>query len=193
MIACIHSYCFDWIVKNALVDRYTMPCPDRCEFEVHQKIMLPCWNPDPSMRPGFAALMESLIDLGAVPPAAHTVPRAHSAWKGARTSHAGGGTPSSVDARGLLGPSVHHITMVLLPRVMLAVRPPWKDKRGNLVSPPESATISHAVQAVIKPHGAEKVSPRDGLKGASYVDTLRSHDDVGRATALLSCEFYRIH
>ena len=74
-----------------------------------------------------------------------------------------------------------------IPQVIKAVQAPWKDKRGIGVNPPESATISHAVQAVIKPRGAKKVSPRDGAKGAAYVDTLTSKDDVGMATALLSC------
>lgn len=77
---------------------------------------------------------------------------------------------------------------MLTPKVIKAVQPPWKDKRGKIVDPPESATITHAVQAVIKPHGAKKTSPRDGAKGAAYVDTLTSKDDVGMATALLSCE-----
>jgi hypothetical protein len=31
--------------------------------------------------------------------------------------------------------------------------------------------------------------PRDGNKGAAYVDTLTSKDDVGQANALLSCTF----
>ena len=146
--------------------------------------MLPCWRADPATRPGFAALMETLVDLGAVPP---HMSRTRGGATLARKK--GSAAKTREEARQLLGPSVHHITTVLTPNVIKAVRPPWKDKRGVAVHPPESASISHAVQAVVKPHGANKVSPRDGQKGAAYVDTLTSKDDVGMATALLSCEY----
>jgi hypothetical protein len=172
--------------------RYTMRCPDGCEPEVHEKAMLPCWRADPATRPGFAALMETIVDLGAVPPAADVLSRTrtqrNSAKRATKNTKRTAANKPQGNVRQLLGPSVHHITMVLAPKVIKAVRPPWKDKRGKSVNPPEAATIAHAVQAVVKPHGAEKISPRDGIKGAAYVDTLSSKDDVGMATALLSCE-----
>jgi mono/diheme cytochrome c family protein len=93
------------------------------------------------------------------------------------------------DNRELLAPSVHHITSVFAPRVFKTVQPPWKDASGHSVSPPESATIANAVEAVVKPHSAKMVSPRDRKRGAAYVDTLTSEDHVGRATALLSCAY----
>ena len=175
-----------------------MRCPDGCEPDVHKKAMLPCWNADPTRRPGFGALMEILVDLGAVPP--HATSRTRTARGASQkrannilsrtTTAAKKKTLTKGEVRQLLGPSVHHISTMLAPSVIKAVQPPWKDKRGNKVEPPESATVSHAVQAVIEPQGANKVSPRDGAKGAAYVDTLSSKDDVGTATALLSCEFF---
>ena len=177
--------------------RYTMRCPDGCEPEVHEKAMLPCWRADPATRPGFAALMETLVDLGAVPPAADVFSLTRASTERDRAKRTTKKTKrtapkkSQSNDRQLLGPSVHHITTVLAPKVIKAVRPPWKDKRGKSVNPPEAATIAHAVQAVVKPHGAEKISPRDGVEGAAYVDTLSSKDDVGMATALLSCELSR--
>jgi len=167
-----------------------MRCPDGCE-KVHEKAMLPCWRADAAKRPGFAELMEILIDLGAVPLQAMSRTRTQraSAKRATKSRDQSAVKKTRDELRQLLGPSVHHISTVLAPKVLKAVQPPWKDKRGNAVDPPESATISHAVQAVVKPRGANKVSPRDGAKGAAYVDTLTSKDDVGPATALLSCEF----
>ena len=178
-----------------------MPCPDGCEPEVHQKAMLPCWHADPTKRLGFAVLMETLVDLGAVPSDACALASSQS------SSHAHAKKSSSVElARGLrkaasnssqnsinrreaLGPSVHHIQHVLTPKVFAAVLPPFTDFRGRQVHPPEAATIVNAVRAYVKPISAEKMCPRDGNKGAAYVDTLRSKDDVGQANALLSCTF----
>jgi hypothetical protein len=184
-----------------------MPCPNGCEVEVHEKAMMPCWRANPATRPGFGTMMETLIDLGAVPPEGVYVDTTSAANDGKNVSssagsdsrHVVGGVsldrsienPTSGDDRELLGPSVHHIKKVLAPSVFMAVQPPWKDKRGNLVEPPEAATISQAVEAVVKPHGENVMSPRDGQVGAAYVDTLKSKDDVGQATALLSCEFTR--
>jgi hypothetical protein len=77
----------------------------------------------------------------------------------------------SEEGRPFLGPSVHHIHNVLRPKVFASVAPPWKDMAGNAVSPVESATIGHAVEAIGKPAGANRICPRDGGKGCAYVDT----------------------
>ena len=184
-------------VTEQIKNGYTMSCPNGCEAVVHEKAMLPCWNSDPSKRPGFAALMETLVDLGAVPldaadatkPATLSfAPRVTSDARTADTSVSSTGSRISTTTRELLGPSVHHVQNVLAPSVFEAVLPPWKEKKGNAVNPPEAATITIAVQAVVKPVSAEKVCPRDGIIGAAYVDTLVSQDDVGLANALLSCK-----
>jgi hypothetical protein len=168
-----------------------MRCPDGCDPEVHEQAMLPCWRANPATRPGFAVLMEKLVDLGAVPPEASSHARAGrtSEKRVAKKDKQPAVKRSLDEVRELSGPSVHHITAVLVQKVIQAVQPPWRDKRGALLNSPEAATVAHAVQAVVKPHGAQKISPRDGAKGAAYVDTLSSKDDVGMATALLSCEF----
>jgi hypothetical protein len=161
-----------------------MLCADGCDPEVHEKALLPCWHTHPADRPGYATIMDTLVDLGAVPPDTHhvadVVTRSHAEVAARR---------STLDFdRGLLGPSVYHIQHVFAPNVYAAVLPPWKDLMSGIeVDPPESATISQAVSAVVKPASAEKMCPRDGGKGAAYVDTLDSKNDVGRATALLSC------
>lgn len=59
-------------------------------------------------------------------------------------------------------------------------------KCGRTVDPPQSATISHTVEAVVQPAGKNVVCRRDGKKGCGYVDTLSLQDDVGRAVSLLS-------
>ena len=168
--------------------RYTMACPDGCAPAVHEQVMRPCWRTDPKTRPSFAALMETLVSLGAVPPQVTQLATSARARRRASDERQEASKSACDDVRELLGPSVHHITTKFTPRVIEAVRPPWTDKHGRRVDPPESATIAHAVQAVVRPHSATKISPHDGAKGAAYVDTLIAKDDVGLATALLSCE-----
>jgi len=179
---------------------YTMECPVGCREEVHVLAMQPCWNPDPTRRPGFSDLAKVLVDLGAAPPddddgyaeslvsnaretstlkekrATSTIlERTVAQWKG------------DMKDRAYLGPSVHQIHNVLVPKVVSAVRPPWKSSfDGKGVNPPQNATVFNAVEAVVKPAGAHLKCPRDGLRGAAFVDTLTTQDDVGRATALLS-------
>ena len=51
---------------------------------------------------------------------------------------------------------------------------------------PADADIWHMVQSFIKPMSAGAICPRDREIGCAYVDTLRSKDDAGKATALLS-------
>jgi hypothetical protein len=171
---------------------YTLSCPEGCAPEVYARVMQPCWQSDPSLRPRFGALRDALVEVGAVP-GTH---RFYSELSFDPT-HGGGDSVSrsgSVEEDpALLGPSVHHVHHVLAPKVVATVRPPWKDTEGNLVDPAESATIAHCVEAVVKPAGADIVCPRDGEMGCAYVDALRASDgdsaqSVGRANALLSCE-----
>lgn len=142
-----------------------------------------CWDKDPKSRPGFSDLVSTLVSLGAVESGADDVVTADK--KASETAVA---RRSFSNDRKLLGPSVHHITTVLVPKVLSAVRPPWTDSRGNGVPSEGAATIEHAVLAVAKPAGANRKCPRDGGVGCAYVDTLKGADHVGNSTALLSCE-----
>lgn len=153
----------------------------------------PCWAANPVDRPGFSELRTRLLGLGAVQGNEDTpAPRRVSAdLTRAAAQNDAARSLRSTSATGnddllLRGPSVHHIEKILLPLVLVAVRSPWKDKRGSAVSPPESATIAQAVEAVVKPAGATVQCPHTRELGAAYVDTLAHRDNVGRATALLS-------
>ena len=178
-------------VAERIKGGYTMGCPDGCRPEVHTRVMSPCWQTSPRLRPRFAVLADTLIDLGATPSSTSVDRDEHAAARDfaeEKQSEAEWAASLRSHDRTLLGPSVHHIHTVLGPAVVAAVRPPWKDKKGRAVDPPESATITHAVQTVAKPAGERTVCPRDGKPGCCYVDTLTTQDDVGRAVALLSCE-----
>ena len=159
--------------------------------------MAPCWVADPKRRPGFSDLQGALIRLGAVLNSADEARERASrasdnndtvAVASVSTHRSSTGHPRTRD-RTLLGPSVHHISKVIVPKVLSAVQPPWTDARGNTVDPPELATIKHAVEAVVKPTSAACKCPRDGAKGCAYVDTLKGAGHVGPSTALLSCEY----
>ena len=97
--------------------RYTMPCPSGCEPEVHEKVMLPCWSADPRTRPGFAELMDTLVDLGAVPPQAISRTRTERNMSSVVVAKK---TTRGDDMRELMGPSVHHIMTDLTPKVIVA-------------------------------------------------------------------------
>lgn len=52
-------------VAERIKNGYTMSCPEGCRPELHAEVMLPCWRPQESKRPGFAALCHTLESLGA--------------------------------------------------------------------------------------------------------------------------------
>lgn len=178
-------------VSEQIKAGYKMSCPEGCRPEVHERVMLPCWETEPSARPGYFTLGETLVDLGAVPARDDFEDISNS-----RASRSNVATYQQSQAewvksfmkenRPLLSPSVFHVHNVLGPKVVAAVRPPFRDYRGEFVQPAESATIGHMVDAVGKPEGLKKLCPRDGKMGCAYVDTLTKRDDVGRADALLS-------
>jgi hypothetical protein len=163
---------------------YKLECPPDCPETVHARAMLPCWGSEPKERPGFGALCDILVDLGAVPTEDHvevhklssvSEEMSHAEWK------------ITLNDRHLLGPSVHHIAEVLAPKVVSTVRDqPWTHENVTPLGVPEEATILHMVLSVAKPAGATTLCPRDGEYGCAYVDTLKQCDDVGRAVALLS-------
>jgi hypothetical protein len=154
--------------------------------------MSKCWDQDPKRRPGFSDLVSTLIALGAVE--SGDVDEAFTTNKRASTAGSAGSRFSSSELpntkdRKLRGPSVHHISTVLVPKVLSAVKHPWAADDGTTVDPPESATILHAVLAVARPAGLKRKCPRDGAMGSAYVDTLKGVNHVGHSTALLSCEY----
>eukprot|EP00035_Acanthoeca_spectabilis_P002076 m.84916 g.84916 ORF g.84916 m.84916 type:complete len:332 (-) comp11334_c1_seq1:49-1044(-) len=159
----------------------TMGCPEGCPAQVHIDVMAPCWTVNPAGRPGFAELRRRLLGLGADGAEQKDSTRPVSNPSRKATSRRG-----NMSDRALLGPSVHHLNSVLLSKVLAAVQPPWTDKSGATVDPPEAATIAHAVQAVVKPSSATRKSPRDGKPGCAYVDALKGSDHVGTSTVLLS-------
>lgn len=197
-------------VAERIKEGYTMPCPASCPREVHSEIMQPCWKPNPRERPGFGQLASELLKLGAVAthdsqsgaaefkpaPSRSSPSRSSSVLSWSKDSIKPRTSSTSRDGyaewqaeladRTLLGPSVHHVNNVLVPKVLAAVKPPWTDHSGRSLQDPAEATVGHAVQAVAKPCGAQQKCPRDGKMGCAYVDTLQDRDDVGRADALLS-------
>eukprot|EP00035_Acanthoeca_spectabilis_P015655 m.314236 g.314236 ORF g.314236 m.314236 type:complete len:1719 (-) comp16409_c0_seq16:107-5263(-) len=182
-------------IKNG----YQMACPDQCPLAVHEQVMVPCWNPDPSKRPGFSSLTQTLVSLGVVAdePSRSRPPEPPTSLK-RNSSAVREGQNSLTEKEDLdnwrtcftnrlyLGASVHHIGEVLLPKVLELVKPPWKNSRGKEVFPADSATIRDCVKAAVIPTTRDAQCPRDGDTGCAYVDTLNERDDVGKATALLS-------
>lgn len=168
---------------------HTLQCPASCRPEVHTQVMLPCWLPVAKQRPGFQPLCDILVTLGATPAFdADTVDGAPTtAFVEETQSESDWATGQLLENRPLLGISVFHISQ-LATRVVEAVAAPWRDYRGSMVEPPSAATIAHTVHAVAKPAGAGIVCPRDGQLGCAYVDTLSDRNNVGKATALLSCK-----
>jgi hypothetical protein len=164
---------------------YTLGCPDNCRSEIHEQVMQPCWQPVAKRRPGYQQLCGVLVELGATPtdgPTAGAPDEAFVEEAQSKQQWAAGLTD-----RTLLGVSVHHMVK-LAPQVVKTVAAPWKDVRGNAVDPPSLATILHMVLAVAKPASVKIPCPRDGQLGCAYVDTLSTRDNVGKATALLSCK-----
>lgn len=164
-----------------------LQCPSGCRKEIYDDVMVPCWAHDPSARPGFHELCDVLVRLGATPAVEMAVPTAEVTIAFEEETQTDREWKSGLRDRSLLGVSVAHV-IHLAQRVVTAVASPWTDRRGIAVEPPKSATILHMVLAVAKPASAETVCPRDGKLGCAYVDTLSGRSNVGKATALLSCE-----
>ena len=133
--------------------------------------MVPCWNTKPENRPGFAELHRVLVELGAMDSGSHV----RNAAKPVDTLTTTMPSLSPEEARLLLGPSVHHITTMLLQAVV------------THSTSAELATIKDMVKTVVKPLSADKICPRDSMDGCAYVDLLLGKDHVDRSTALLSC------
>lgn len=170
---------------------YKLRCPEGCPRAVHEQIMLPCWASNPGARPGFTALCVELEALGVVKKLGSDYDQSMSRVGSRRGKSLQ--KDRNMEDRALLGTSIYHLQVVLEPQTLERVRPPWRDRHGNAVDPPESATMKHAVETVVMPATTDVTCPRDGLKGCAYVDVLTAEDDVGPATALLSYTWaYRI-
>jgi serine/threonine protein kinase len=165
-----------------------LQCPRECRQEIYDGVMLPCWAREASARPGFHELCGVLVRLGATPAVDTSEPTADAIAVFEEETQTDQAWKSGLGDRSLLGVSVAHL-ISLAPRVVAAVASPWTDSRGKAVETPISATIFHMVSAVAKPASAQTVCPRDGELGCAYVDTLSDRNNVGKATALLSCEF----
>jgi len=127
-----------------------LECPLGCPSDVYDRLMDPCWRTDPRERPGFTDLLRTCIDLGAGDEIHKTASPCGSIhlsndeiWgpdsikdrdkkKGKKKKKPkkirGGGNARPIltdEERLLLGPSVHHLTTVLLPGVIKAATPAW--------------------------------------------------------------------
>jgi hypothetical protein len=183
-------------VAERIKGGYTMQCPEGCRPEVHKEVMLPCWQSQENKRPGFASLCRTLEALGATPLEAEkerslSVDKDVASLIHHANEHASDAEwRDDLKDRDLRAPTVHFLASVFGPKVVVAVQPPWKSaKQGKSISPPESASISVAMEAIGYADTATIKCPRDGQRGCAYVDILTRRDDVGRAVALLSCEF----
>jgi len=94
-------------------------------IEVFEELMLPCYHPDPKQRPSFDDLYQVAYTYGAfeddVAMAELSLQREKNALKHRRSLQI------ALDRgdRSLLGPSVHHLTEELFPKMVAAVTPKW--------------------------------------------------------------------
>ena len=161
------------------------PNAEACPLDVYEELIMPCFATDPSARPAFGALYEVAVMHGAEEDDEALAERAL-----ARQSRRAF-LIRDTDDRSLLGPSVHHLDMVLVPAVTAAVAKIQKDESHPQHSSfrdlaPGDTSIWHTVYSHVKPASADAVCPQDGKMGCGYVDTLTGTDNVGQADALLS-------
>ena len=164
----------------------TLARPDQCPRDVYARLMVPCWDPDPSARPLFSELADASHSLGGV-----ASDYSHAQGLRGRNNRDNladdGRFPpafwTTPEGRGLLGVSVHHLGATLLPAAIAATRQPFADA-GGIVAPPHvlCLTIAHSVAAVVKPRCRALVCPRDGEVGCAYVVP-----DPSACTALRVC------
>ena len=81
-------------------------------------------------------------------------------------------------------PSVHHLSTTFIENAMEATKTAFELTDEDIDA--SEARIYHVVDAFVKPIGLEVICPRDGFRGAAYVDTLSGVDVVGVANSLLS-------
>eukprot|EP00037_Helgoeca_nana_P006929 m.63307 g.63307 ORF g.63307 m.63307 type:complete len:1157 (+) comp17772_c0_seq1:251-3721(+) len=178
---------------------YTMGNPAGCNPAIFALVMKPCWEESVANRPSFFELCGILEDLGAECTNDSAFHLTETAKRHVHPNDASTLSRKNWEAalknREELGVSVHHIRSVLTPLVINAIRSPWKDAApaASQHVHPTSATIHDAMESVINPMGCNVVSPRDGVCGCAYVDTLDSQDEVGHADVLLSyCSSYEM-
>ena len=170
------------------------PNPAACPAAVYKQLMLPCFATDPVDRPTFQQLYAVVVEHGAEEGTEARAERMLKRKQQQQQRSAAADARADSDDRALLGPSVHHLEATLIPAIQQAIAA-IKLGRGHPEQSafdgldPADASIWHAVRAFVKRHSEHRVCPRDGGVGCAYVDTLSSADDVGPATALLSCSW----
>jgi hypothetical protein len=159
---------------------------DMCADDIHQKLIAVCFNSDASLRPTFKELYDQAVQLGASEDADavqhHKAVRSRSIKMSTSKATL---TPTQVLER--QGPSVQLLSTDFIKNTLKAVSNQMATMEG--ISDPSDAKIDHMVQAYGKPVGLTAICPRDGKRGAAYVDTLTGADNVGIADALLSCSW----
>ena len=156
-----------------------------CPALVYDDLLFPCWMMNVAARPRFGELYDVAIRHGGLEDAISIAKRSTE-----RACVAPPNDTSEVD-RDLLGPSVHHLKAVLLPKALAAIQTitnhPNQSRFDSLgLGGAAHANIWHAVHAYAMPVSKHTICPREGSMGCAYVDTLSHENDVGRADALLS-------
>lgn len=169
--------------------------PPKCPTDVYASLLVPCWEPDPLVRPSFAELVSSAQSLGGVMSdrlAENAEKEVVSDTKDHRDRLADSVRYppefwKTSEGLQLLGVSVQHVSGNLRMAAVRATRVPFLTK-GYYTEPPpiDQITVKDMVAAVVVPRCQGQICPRDGGSGCAYIDTLSSVDDVGPSSALLS-------
>lgn len=183
----------EYIINGGVLEQ-----PEYCPDAVYTDVIKPCWVKAPEERPSFEKLSslycnithrQSTISTSGENSAGMLIASSPSrettiddeAHKRRVTTGSIAGL-MTLKQRSMLGPSVSHMSRVVLTGTIAGCR-----KRGTtFIDVPDEATIWHMVQVFAKPTSEATTCPRDGKRGAAYVDTLTSLSEVGRANALLS-------
>jgi hypothetical protein len=156
------------------------PRNNRYPKEIYDRLMRACFVTNPALRPSFSELYDSAVHLGA---AEDDVAVEENDVRQRRQPSAA----EHLTADDLLerqGPSVFHLSTAFIRKAMKAIQK--KLEMFDDLTHASHAKIYHMVEAFGKPTGINHICPRDGLVGASYVDTLIGKENVGVAKALLS-------
>mmetsp|Transcript_3114 Transcript_3114/g.9513 ORF Transcript_3114/g.9513 Transcript_3114/m.9513 type:complete len:592 (+) Transcript_3114:298-2073(+) len=180
----------DAIVGDQVINGLRLSCPDGFSAVAFESAVLPCFDSEPHARPRFSELTEWIEMVRQCPPGtdpnrSHFVRRIH------REDHRDkmGVHAVKADIVAEKAPpaiSIYHIYKKLLPQVVAAVQPPWKDSHGHAPAPPEDASIAQAVEAYIRPFTSKTRCADDGKPGTAYIAAVSEKDDIAPADALLS-------
>ena len=174
--------------------RLWRPNEGGCPVQLFDELMASCWAADPSERPAFGELYDVAVRHGALEDGAIIKKRAK--IKKARSLNISTAAQRSGDRAHLAAPSVHYMQAKLAPAVAAAVQPIADANAAGFAFPGSRSTITDVGMAtsyevkdrVVLPRTAALMCKRDHQQGAIYVDTLSGANDVGSATAILSCK-----